>query len=226
MSWIDPQAPGAGSGSGAAPQVVKTDEPLATVAEWTTRRGTAPPNTEQADALLAGVSAIIRDLAQGQIISRVKDDAIVMDGRGRARLLLPQVPVVSVSEVVVDDSCFSVVPGGGSVENTLTEGVGYTVTPEGVLTRIGYGFFLGTSAGPRWPWGDQNVRVTYTHGIDPVPLSVKEVVFALAERTLASPSGRTVMSEQLGRWVTQYGPVAAAGMTELELAVIRRYTPR
>ncbi len=115
--------------------------------------------------LLDLASGLVRSEA-GQQISLVEDDEVTLDGSGTALLLLPELPVVEVTEVTVDD----------------VETDDWTLGVHGVLTR---------PSGAVWPLGSGNVVVAYDHG-QAVPDEVRAVVLAVAGRAWQQPGPPTV----------------------------------
>lgn len=105
--------------------------------------------------LLRGASQAFRD-ATGQQISYVANDIEHVDSDGSGVLLLKQLPVADVHEILVD---------------------GVTVDPAGLWNDRG---IIRRERG-RFPRAFRSVRVTYSHGHDPVPDSV---VDAVVERVL------------------------------------------
>lgn len=78
----------------------------------------------------------------GQRLNYDALDVVLLNGNGRSSLILPQVPVVEVAEVVMDD-----------VVLATTD---YYVTRSGVLSR--------RTLNDVWSVGVQNILVTYSHG--------------------------------------------------------------
>jgi hypothetical protein len=94
-----------------------------------------------------------------QVIERVEDEAITLDCDGGVRLFLPELPVVSVAEVVEDGE-------------TLVEGDDYKLAAHGVLHRVDQ----------NWASGVQIVEITYTHGYSTIPADVVAVCARAASR--------------------------------------------
>jgi len=76
-----------------------------------------------------------------QHLELVEDEEITLDSIGSNIVLLPELPVVEVSEVVEDDEI-------------LVEGDDYKLDGKGILHRIG----------GRWASGVQIIEITYSHG--------------------------------------------------------------
>lgn len=99
-----------------------------------------------------------------QHLELVEDDEIVLDSKGGARLLLPELPVVAVDEVVEDGV-------------TLTAGDEYKLGRHGILHRVG---------GAKWPKGVQVIAVTYTHGYATLPDIIVDIATRAASRAYQS----------------------------------------
>ena len=122
----------------------------------------------RADGLLTRVSGLVQAEAR-QVIERVEDDEFVFYGIRETSVLLPERPVVSVSSVTID---------GEPLE------VNWTLDGDHLVHRFG------------WPL-QARVVVTYTHGYEPVPDAIKEVVLGAVVRGWVNPGN--VMSERLGQ---------------------------
>lgn len=104
-------------------------------------------------------SAAIRNYCR-QYIELVEDDEYTFDVRpARWNLLLPELPVVEVSDVVEDDE-------GLVVEDD------YELGAHGQVWRVGR----------RWAAGNQIVTVTYTHGYETIPDDIIVVATRAAAR--------------------------------------------
>ena len=85
----------------------------------------------------------------GQTINLVEDDMVRMSGNGRQTLLLPEVPVVSISSIEVDGE-----PDTDETHVDQAGGIIYRESP--------------------WPRGFFNIQIVYTHGWAPTPDEVVE----------------------------------------------------
>lgn len=131
--------------------------------------------TDRAELALELASAAADDAAAtlGATIEQQEDRTVTLDGTGGSQLLVPW-PVDSISSVAIieDDGDEDTLDGPGSSD------VDYRWTREGVLER----------AGAAWPDRPRSVKVTLTHGLDPVPTSIKAVVLEAAEAAISNPS--------------------------------------
>jgi hypothetical protein len=151
-----------------------------------------PSNAAQ---LIEMVSAVIQALARGQEIELHEDDELLLDGGDDGVLFLPQLPVIEVSTISVGDA-----------DLTSEDFVWY---PDGRLERV--------PDGAIWTKGRNNVAVTYSHGLDPVPDDIK-LVCLQAIRELAKKSSSGVSSKTIGKFAVTY--------TELEvMAVVSEWQP-
>jgi len=199
------------------------------LSDWLGRQ--LDPN--QADQALAAAQGVVRSLCR-QYLSYVADEQLVMDWRGDLALYLPELPVTDVSAVEARQ-----LVGDGADPNT------WTPWPEGQLQwsqrtgelRLACMPFAGW--GDSWPtwWGNYpgvalgGIRVTYSHGYDPVPPELIGVVYGIAGRMLAAPDGRQLGGETIGAYsyTTDAGGLApaggswAAGLSGPEAAIIANY---
>jgi hypothetical protein len=123
-----------------------------------------------------------------QTITRVDDDVARLRVMDAAELVLPQRPVISVSEVKVQALALN----------------DWVLSGDRLLRAGGWRYLPGTSSYP----DPGIVQVTYTHGFDEVPEDVRAVCLDLAASTLANPSmlrqeaiddyTRTFAAESLG----------------------------
>jgi len=95
---------------------------------------------DAAQRAIQEATAKIKNYCQ-QYLELVEDETILLDSRGATTFLLPELPVIDVSEVVEDDEI-------------LVVDDAYKLGSSGILYRIGR----------RWASGIQNIEITYTHG--------------------------------------------------------------
>jgi hypothetical protein len=137
-----------------------------------------------------------------QHIDLVTDDVYTFDvAPGRWNLLLPEMPVVSVSEVVEDGV-------------TLVVGDEYKLANFGQLLRVGR----------RWMAGIQIVAVTYTHGYDAydsLPADIVDVCTRAASRAYQaglrsddSDGVPGVSAKSLGDYSVSFGAEGGGGISE------------
>jgi len=150
---------------------------------------TTAPQVAAAERALAEATAAIRNYCH-QYLERVEDEEITLDSTGGVRLFLPELPVLSVAEVIED-------------ETTLVAGDDYALGQHGILHRLG---------GYKWASGIQIVTITYTHGYDPLPDDIIAVATRAASRGyqagLRAADDEAVVGVQaksLGDFNVQYG---------------------
>lgn len=148
-----------------------------------------------------------------QFINLVLDDEVTMNGKDRSLLILPEQPIVDVSEILVDADPL----------DELIEGTDFRIVNErSMLERLSSG-----SPGEDTVWDSENsYQITYSHGwavqetevdvtsgIFRVPSSIRMVALALAATGMVA--GRTgvggVQSETLGRYKYTLAAVDAGG---------------
>ena len=100
----------------------------------------AGEKTTSAERAITEATAAIQNYCR-QVLELVEDETIILDCHGGGTVLLPELPVIEVSEVVEDDE-------------TLTVSDEYKLGNHGVLYRIG----------STWTSGPQMIEVTYSHG--------------------------------------------------------------
>ncbi|MFF9568497.1 mobile element protein [Streptomyces sp. NPDC014685] len=135
-------------------------------------------------------------------VTLVTDDEVTLDGTGRESLLLPVWPTVVVTSVHLDGVL-------------LTEGTDYQWSHDGILRRLGCGY---------WPDRLRCLRVVYTHGWAVVPEDIAEVVLDKAAAMDAIPIG--VASKAVGGQSVTYGAQQAIGVTEQWSQAVERHKIR
>lgn len=143
-----------------------------------------------AEFALLSVSAAVRNYCR-QKIDRVTDDVVVLDSVSRGRLLyLPELPVISVSDVAENGVALAVT------------GHYQLLQPSGGLYRVGR----------PWYYGLQTIAVTYTHGYAVIPDDIMAVTARAASRLYqaglrAAETGGVpgVVSKSLGDFAVTFG---------------------
>lgn len=121
---------------------------------------------EAAELALASASAVIRRWTR-QIISRVTDDVVTLRVIDVSELVLPQRPVVSVSQVRVNSLILQ----------------DWVLSGDRLIRTGGWRRLPGTTTYP----DPGLVEVTYTHGWTEVPDDIRAVCLDLASMTVANP---------------------------------------
>lgn len=173
-------------------------EPLASAADLATATGLA---VDDPNLLLAlkRASGRFRDNVEHPV-SLVENETIRLDGDGSAYLLLPAFPVREISVSI------------GSL--VLTEGIDYTVA-----RRHGSVFKAGG-----WPHGLENITVTYSHGLDPVPDGIVDAV--LEHATTLALAYAHIQQETAGSTQVGYGAAAMVGRTQKWVDAVEKYKVR
>lgn len=123
----------------------------------------------------AAACDVVRSLTE-QDVTLVEDDEIVLDGTATDALLLPQLPVVEVSEV--------------SEDGDEVDAEDYVVNDAGVLLK----------PGGKWCQGRQNVAITYSHGfaydpdedVNEIPADLRMVALSIAQRLLRNTDAKSL----------------------------------
>jgi hypothetical protein len=137
----------------------------------------------------------------GQVLALVEDEQITLDSAGGPRLFLPELPVVSVAQVVED----------GEI---LVVDDDYKLGQYGILYRVD----------ADWAAGIQIVTVTYTHGQDPIPDDAIDICTRAALRRYQAGLRAAEMdgvpgvaSKSLGDYAVSYGSEQSTGAGEAVL---------
>ena len=103
------------------------------------------PEDPKANQALRDATNFVRAYTR-QTLTLVEDDEVLLDGKDRKGIVLPERAAVDITSVnVVDDLG----------EETLLDSTAYRVDDAGILWRLD---------GWVWEWGHGNVAVVYTHG--------------------------------------------------------------
>ena len=164
------------------------------------------------DHALLAVSQAIRNTTE-QTISLVEDDTIILNGNGRETMLLPQIPIVAVTQVTFTDR--------NAVVTDVTADIKLYDAAAGII-------FHPT---PHWgcddcfPWGVQNVTVTYTHGYATIPDDLKNVTILAAKHLVQQGLTATnLQSQTVGPFTDVYQTSSVtAGDLEPFMGVIEYY---
>lgn len=165
-------------------------EALGSVRGLAERRGVAfDPTDRRAIRSLDDASAFIRNYTH-QTITTVEEDVVALNGTGIVGILLPEIPVVGVTEVsLVTDWAESATP-------TVLETSTYRVDDRvGLLVRGGCDV---------WDIGIANVLVTYDHGYATVPEGIASVAYELAATNYVSFGSGVVTQEQILSYQVTY----------------------
>lgn len=170
-------------------------EAFATEAQLQTHLELDSIDAVRAELLLANASAAIR-AEVGQVLSLVTDDEVTVDPDG-GLLLLPEIPVLSVSAVTVDD--------------VALDPTAWHVRRSGVLRVTSVLYPTST------------VQVTYTHGLDPLPDALRGLCLQIAGRLYSNPESLT--SETVGAWSGSRGPLGGIVLSEDEKRALDPFRP-
>lgn len=167
---------------------------FATRAELASHLQVASVDNASADLALNGASQAIRDYCNWAV-SQETVAAKSLDSYGGRSIWLPTLLLTAVGPVV-------------ELGTALTVEVDYDWTELGRLVRNG-----------RWPNQARAVVVTYTHGYNPVPDSVKDVCLILAGQRYQNPA--RYRSKTVGgvSWTT----AGDAGADDAELVQLAKY---
>lgn len=160
------------------------------------------------DALLARASRAVVAYT-GQAIEEVADDIVTIEADLYGNLRLPQIPVTAIA---------SIVAGGDTVD-----AASYAWDVHGAITCPVGDPFEYNLAGLLPP-----IVVTYTHGYDPIPADIIEIVADMvAGRLSSSSSGGAVKRAQVDDVTVEYDTTSSLsgtdGLTDDQKTVLNRY---
>ena len=112
-----------------------------------------------------------------QTINLVTNDVIAIDCDGNDTIMLPEAPVVSVSDV----RRLSVLGDGDADADDIGPAVNTPIDPSAYLVEYDRGMLVLRAGGI---WGDDRgaVQVTYTHGWTVIPTDIRIVALTVAAR--------------------------------------------
>lgn len=170
---------------------------------------------DQVELLLDIASGAIRDEAGGQFIEEVADDAIELRGVWAPELWLPQFPVTAIESITVDGNLIPATNYRFSRDGKVTWYPGYNPGP----ALDGPDWATGT----HWGGPDVLIAVTYTHGYEEIPPSVKGICLELVKRAIRTPDAGAVIQETVASYSVSYSREAAATLTKGERRRLRSY---
>lgn len=113
--------------------------------------------------LLERASEYIERFTQREFTSN--DATKTIDGKGSRSFMVPDHPVISISSIKIDGDTID------ASNYKLKEPSGYRANNSGVVVR---------TDGGRWPYGNQNIEISYTWGYSTTPGPVKDVAEEIA----------------------------------------------
>lgn len=181
-------------------------ESLVSVADYLAWYGLGTPSTDVQTQIQMAVdmaSAEVRAYTD-QFLSQQTETISLRPLSGvSGQIVLPQYPVTAVPAITVEGQA-------------LTENIDYAWSDRGVVTFRG-------SVCIGWVTGlPPLVTITYTHGYNPLPADIAEIVLGSAKRYIDAPSDQVVESETLGSWSVKYSTVAD-GLSPTEKLKLDRY---
>jgi hypothetical protein len=159
-------------------------------------------DTTAAQQALDIATGVIRSIA-GWSISQETGVELTLDGRGGRRLYLPTLLLTAVTSIVEDGE-------------TLTFGDDYRWSRSGTVRRVGIGQV--------WPYEEQSIVITFTHGYNPVPDEIIGLCLALAGRQYENPEGlRSWSVDGLSETISNPTSDTGFGLTDVERKTLGRY---
>lgn len=138
---------------------------------------------------------------RGQVrhhVSLVTGDTVRIDGTGTRTFLLPAAPVTEITSLELDGAL-------------LVEGTDFEWSEDGYVRRLGC----------HWPNRLRCIRAVYSHGYDPVPEDIAEVVIDQARSQYTVRPG--IQTMQVGGQQVGFGAQASIGVTAQWTAMVEKY---
>jgi hypothetical protein len=175
-----------------------------------------------ANLALAAATVAIQNYTD-QVITYV-NETVILDGTGNDTLLLPELPVLNVTEVIADvDTSYPQIlqpqSAGSNADYTFIGGdTGLLIRREGQY--VAYLDRFNARYGS-WPTRRQSVQVTYSHGYETVPTDLQMLCSIIAARAFAQDGAN---SENVGTYVAQYHSQPGQ-IAPMEKTILDRYRP-
>lgn len=162
---------------------------------------------DMATIAVEAACTLLRNSA-GQQLDLQEDEEVLVDGSGTDTILLPELPVVDVSEV----SYVSVVP------DTLIELEAET----DYLVDRRNGALVRRSSTTFWSEGRGKYKVTYSHGFETIPADLRALALTVAARLYEQG---VIKQETVGGYSATFAANDPVGLTRNELNLIAKYRP-
>jgi hypothetical protein len=184
-------------------------------------------DTDRANMMLRMASNAIREELQLEI-DQVVNDVVVLDPpiAPNLTLFLLEQPITAVVLVEVrlqpTDTTWTALVPDVDYEWSLDGSV--TLLPSTTILAAPFtGGLVGDEPLFGWPFFDQSIRVTYTHGFASLPQSLVDIAISAAARLYDNPLGTT--SDALGGFNEKYSGNKDGGVqfTQLEQDTLDRY---
>jgi hypothetical protein len=176
-----------------------------------------------ANLALAAATVMIQNYTD-QIIAQVVDDVQVLDGTGNDIILLPELPVQTVTQVIADVDKSNPITLNPPSEGSNADW-GFTDGMDGLLIRRTGEYIvwdsLYTASYGIWPPRRQSVQVTYTHGWPTTPTDLQMLCSVIAARAFAQDGAN---QETVGTYIAAYA-AQPAEIAPYEKAILDRYKP-
>jgi hypothetical protein len=187
--------------------------PFISVADLTNYMGEDLTSSDLAVIAIDSACEAIRSFTRRKL-NYTQDDVIILDGSGMVELLVPEWPIVDVSEILV---------AGEEVTDHRVAG-----SEQSYIVR---------TDGGSWPRASGNIQVTYSHGYavseddvapegpDRVPSDLRSVALAMAAGLMSVAETRyhaVAARDDIGASEPEQGPAPAA-LTPEQKALLVRY---
>lgn len=174
--------------------------------------------------LALGAATVMIQNYTDQVLAYVASETVTLDGTGNDTMLLPELPVLDVSAVVVDsDTSHALALNGpsflsgadygwvGGMDGLLIRRRGQNVSYQGMFdARFGL-----------WPGRRQSVQVTYSHGWSSIPADLQLLTAIIASRAFAQ-DGAT--AETVGTYIANYA-AQPGEIAPYEKSILDKYKP-
>lgn len=147
-----------------------------------------------------------------QTINVVTDDVIMIDSWGIDTIILPESPVISISDV-------QLVALPVSVTDDIAPGVNTVLDPDSYLVDYDRGSLV-LRSGAVWPDDRGGVMVTYTHGWNIIPTDIRIVALTAAARIYDQGLAK---AETVGNTRLNYSASESLGFSNREKDILVKY---
>ena len=173
---------------------------------------------------LAAATSLIQEYTD-QVIAQIVNETVTLDGSGNDTMLLPELPVTSVTAVVQDTDTDTPLTLLDSTHGSSAD-YGFVGGRKGLLLRrhsrfVSYGDSHSAQFGV-WPDRRQSVTVTYTHGYPVIPAELQMLCVVVASRAWAQDGAS---QETVGTYIVQNAGQPGV-LTDAEMKMLSRYRTR
>lgn len=147
-----------------------------------------------------------------QTINRVDNEIIAIDTDGSDTIMVPEAPLISVSDV-------QMIAAPVWVTDDFSPGLNTVIDPSSYLVEYDRGMLVLRAGGS---WGDDrgSVQLTYTHGWDVIPTDIRIVALTVAARIYDQGLAK---AETIGNARLVYSHDESLGLSPREKDILVKY---